>query len=316
MRAAALAAAAAVLVAAAGGCGFGPGESAPGEATLRVTREFGAVPMVDATLEDPAETDTVIRFLDDNADIDTSYGDNFVDSIDGYAGSTAGGDEDWFFFVNGYWSDVGSGERRVLPGDRIWWDYRYWQTAYRVPAVVGSWPEPFLNGEHGEAPPTVVQCLTARQDCGRVEAALADAGVDARMIDVARPRADPDALRVLVGPWDEIRGDPAAAEIGSGPGESGVYATFGSCRGATALTVEDDHGRPAERLTGAGLIAAVRRGEDQPTWLVTGTDAPAAGVAAAALGSGVLRDRYAVAFGDGRVLPVPASGSAAAGGCR
>jgi len=309
---------AAIAIAAATGCGLGPGEASSGEASLRVTREFGAVPMVEATLEGPAETDTVVRFLDAHADLETSYGDNFVDSIDGYAGSTAGGDEDWFFFVNGYWSDVGSGERQVLAGDRIWWDYRYWQAAYRVPAVVGSWPEPFLHGEDGDAPPTVVQCLTARTDCERVTGALAAAGVDAPLIEPAAPRPAPESLRVLVGPWEEIRGDPAARSIESGPGRSGVYATFGRCRGGLALTVEDDHGRPALSLDGAGLIAAVRRGGDQPTWVVTGTDAPAAGVAAAALGSGVLRDRYAVAFADGQAQPVPAAEPASApeDGCR
>jgi hypothetical protein len=302
---------AAALAAAAGGCGFGPGEASPGEATLRVTREFGAVPMVEATLEGPTETDTVVRFLDANADLETSYGDNFVDSIDGYAGSTAGGDdEDWFFFVNGYYSDVGSGERQVLPGDRIWWDYRYWQAAYRVPAVVGSWPEPFLHGEGGEAPPTVIQCFTARADCEQVSGALTDAGVDARLKEPAEPRSEPGSLRLLVGPWEEVRADPAARAIESGPGRSGVYATIGDCRGELVLTVEDDHGGPALHLDDAGLIAAVRRGQDQPTWVVTGTDAPAAGVAAAALGSGVLRDRYAVAFGDGQVQPVPAAAPA------
>jgi hypothetical protein len=310
MRALALALAlalAAVLAVAAGGCGFGPGESSPGEATLRVTREFGTVPMAEARLEDPTETDTVVRFLDHNTDHETSYGDNFVDSIDGYAGSTAGGgDEDWLFFVNGYWSDIGSGERPVRPGDRIWWDYRYWQTAYRVPAVVGSWPEPFLHGEDGDAPPTAVQCLTARADCEEVSDVLAESGVDATLSEPAAPRPEPDSLRVLVGPWEAIRDDPAARMIDSGPGESGVYATFGRCGSGLVLTIEDVHGRPAEALAGAGLIAAVRHGQDQPTWLVTGTDPVAAGVAAAALGSGVLRDRYAVAFGGGRVLPVPA----------
>lgn len=318
LRAIALAALAVAIAAAADGCGFGPGEASSGEASLRVTREFGALPMLEAMLEGPAETDTVVRFLDAHADIETSYGGNFVDSIDGYAGSTAGGDEDWFFFVNGYWSDVGSGERQVLAGDRIWWDYRYWQAAYRVPAVVGSWPEPFLHGEDGDAPPTVVQCLTARTDCERVSGVLADAGVDARLIAPAAPRPAPESLRLLVGPWEEIRGDPAARAIESGPGASGVYATFGRCHRELALTVADDRGRPASRFDDAGLIAAVRRGGDQPTWLVTGTDAPAAGVAAAALGSGILRDRYAVAFADGRAQPVPAAAPASApeAGCR
>ena len=306
-----IAAAALVCAAAAGGCGFGPGDASPGQVELRVTREFGTVPMVTATLDDPTESDTVVRMLDSSADIETSYGGNFVDSIDGYAGSTSGGgDEDWFFFVNGYYSDIGGGERKVRPGDRIWWDYRYWSAAYRVPAVVGSWPEPFLHGYEGDRPGTVVQCLAERSTCDDVVAALGDAGVDPELERVAKPVARPDELRVLVGPWDALSADRAARLIESGPGTSGVYASFGSCPGGPRLTIDDSHGRAVQRLDDAGLIAAVRDGEDQPTWLVTGTDEAAAADAASILGADALRDRYAVAVAGGDPIAAPAAGGA------
>ncbi len=315
-----LAAAALFCAIAASGCGFGPGPSATGEADLQVTRDFGTVPMVAAAVEDPNASDTVIRALDENADVETSYGGNFVDSIDGYAGSAAGGgDQDWFFFVNGYYSDVGAGETQVAPGDRIWWDYRYWAAAYRVPAVVGSWPEPFLHGYDGDRPPTVVQCLTAREACDAVAAALADQGVEAGVEEPAEPQRRADALRVLVGPWRALRGDAAARQVESGPGTSGVYAEFASCPGGYRLTIDDSRGRPAGQLSGAGLIAAVRDGEDQPTWLVTGTDDAAVAAASLQLGADALRDRYAVAFDGGTALPVPGPAAArddAEAGCR
>ena len=313
-RAGLLLAVAAALAAVASGCGFGPGDATEGQVELRVTREFGAVPMVTATLEDPTESDTVARVLDANADIETSYGGNFVDSIDGYSGSaTGGGAEDWFFFVNGYFSDVGAGEARVRPGDRIWWDYRYWSAAYRVPAVVGSWPEPFLHGYDGERPATIVECLTAREPCARVVAALAAEGVEPRLVASRRPVPHPDELRVLVGPWRTLRSDPTARQIEDGPGASGVYATFERCDGGFSLTPADDHGRPAERLAGAGLIAAVRDGEEQPTWVVTGTREAAVGDAAAALGSDALRDRYAVAVSGAEASALPAATGAGSG---
>lgn len=294
------------------GCGFGPGDAAPGQAELRVTREFGRVPMITATLDDPTESDTVTRMLDASADLETSYGGNFIDSIDGYSGSASGGGaEDWFFFVNGYFSDVGAGERRVRPGDRVWWDYRYWSAAYRVPAVVGSWPEPFLHGYDGERPATIVECLTDREPCARVVAALAAEGVEPRLVASRRPVPHPDELRVLVGPWRTLRSDPTARQIEDGPGASGVYATFARCGGEVALTVDDDHGRPAERLAGAGLIAAVRDGEEQPTWVVTGTGEAAVADAAAALGGDALRDRYAVAVLGSEASGVPAEAAAA-----
>jgi hypothetical protein len=297
-----------VGAAAVGGCGFGPGKSSAGEANLRVTRVFGTEQLVDATLTNPTESDNVVRFLDANADIETSYGGNFVDSIDGYAGSTTGGgDEDWFFFVNGYYSDVGAGETAVLPGDRIWWDYRYWSAAYRVPAVVGSWPEPFLSGYQGKHYDTVVECLTASADCDQVVSALEGAGVKPRVENVSKPVEHPDELRVLVGPWDALRADKAASQIESGPGNSGVYGQLGRCGNAWQLEIDDSHGKVAQWVDASGLVAAVREGQDQPTWVVTGTDDGSVAGAADLLNADSLSNRYAVATADGNALPLPSA---------
>jgi hypothetical protein len=308
---------------AASGCGFGPGKAADGQANLRVTRDFGSTRMVDATLDDPTESDTVVRFLDQNADIETSYGGNFVDSIDGYAGSTSGGGEDdWFFFVNGYYSEIGGGERRVLPGDRIWWDYRYWNAAYRVPAVVGSWPEPFLHGYDGKHYDTVVECLGEDGDCDVVVAALRGAGVDPEVESVSSPVEHPGELRVLVGPWQSLRADPAARQLEGGPGRSGVYGRLARCGAGWRIEPVDPRGQSTDALSSAGLVAAVREGGDQPTWLVTGTDAGAVADGAALLDPDSLSDRYAVATVAGEVRPLPdpapaeAEGASAPESCR
>ena len=75
------------------------------------------------------------------------------------------------------------------------------------------------------------------------------------------------------------------------------------------LAIEDSHGRTVEDLADAGLVAAVRDGEDQPTWVVTGTDDAATAAAASLLGPGELEDRYAVAVSGGESRPVPAADS-------
>jgi hypothetical protein len=310
LRAPAVLLAATVLfgIVAASGCGFGAGESEQGEANLRVTREFGAEQMVDATLTDPTESDTVVRFLDEEADIETSYGGNFVDSINGVAGSTVnGGAEDWFFFVNGYYSDIGAGEAKVHAGDRIWWDYRDWAQAYRVPAVVGSYPEPFLHGHDGEQLDVVLECVARSSGCETAAAALDDAGIDFTRDDVAAPEAHPDELRVLVGAWSDVRNDQAASELDGSPSDSGVYATMGECGSGYELAVLGSDGKPRLQLSDAGLVAALRHNEDQPTWVVTGTTHGAVDRAAALIGEDTLRDRYAVAAGpSGEAVSVPA----------
>lgn len=296
----------------ASGCGLGSGQAASGEADLAVTRDYGAEVLVEAGLEDPRESETVVRFLDREAEIETSYGDNFVDSIDGLAGSTAGGGpEDWFFFVNGYYSEIGAGEAQVTAGDRIWWDYRTWSEAYRVPAVVGSWPQPFVSGYRGERPETAIQCMTEVELCEVVAERLREAGVEPAVESVDAPRPDPNRLRILIGSWESLRLDPAAAQLERGPGVSGVFAELERCTDGWRIAVAGSDSEPRVRIERGGLVAAVRSGDDQPTWVVAGTAEQQIEDAIELLEPETLVNRYAVAAdasGDGGPIAVPVAG--------
>ena len=154
------------LAATTAGCGLGPGGSSPGTATLTVTRDYGAEPVLEASESDPSESETVIRFLDREAEITTRYGGGFVQSIDGTAGELADGrSRDWFFFVNGIESARGSAEVEVRGGDRIWWDYRDWTAAISTPAVVGVVARALPAGVRRTTPSRLavtVGCLAAR----------------------------------------------------------------------------------------------------------------------------------------------------------
>jgi hypothetical protein len=313
-RPAALACAAALA-----GCGFGPGGSSEGTATLTVTRDYGSRTIVEATENDPSESETVIRILDRKAEIETRYGGGFVQSIDGLSGAEHEGRRfDWFFYVNGVESPVGAAEVRVRGGDRIWWDYRDWANAMRVPAVVGSWPEPFAqaSSEPGGRLPVSVGCGGARSACATVAERLTEAGADLRAPASGSDRAGEErSLRVLVGPWRAIRGDPEASL--RGPAASGVFATFERAgRGRYELVLAGTRAEPrCAYRGGAGLVAAVEatRGR-RATWLVTGTDGPGVRRAAGALDAVDLGHRYAVAVSPaGRSIGVPVTGGG--GGC-
>jgi uncharacterized protein DUF4430 len=304
-----LAAAAALACAvAAAGCGIGPGASSEGTAYLTVTRDYGAQRLVEANVEDPPESETVLRMLDSEADITTRYGGGFVQSIEGVEGTTSGTRRfDWFFYVNGIESPVGAADVRVYGGDRVWWDYRDWTAAMRVPAVVGSWPEPFVHGSEGKAFPVRVDCLGEDDDCSAVADRLEEEGV-AASVGAPGARTEGELLRVVVGTWSEVSADTAAAQIEDGPATSGVFADLEPAGdGSYDLVVLDAHGEEADRLgPGTGLVAAVREGEEQPTWVVTGTDEAGVEAAIELLDSDSLRDRYAVAVSpSGRELPLP-----------
>ena len=300
---------AASIAAAVTGCGFGPGETSSGEATLTVSRDYGSEVLLEASEQDPPESETVIRFLDREAEITTRYGGGFVQSIDGLAGTVEGGrSSDWFFFVNGIESPRGAADVPLRGGDRVWWDYRDWTAAMRAPAVVGSWPEPFAQLSAGvDRLPVRVECLGLRQPCSETAERLAEEGVDASVEGAREAGRESDpALRLLVGPWGAVRRDPAAAAIEDGPATSGVFARFTRSGERWRLSALDRRARPVESFTaGAALVAGVRRGDDPPTWVVTGTDESGVAEAVALLAEASLGHRYAVVGEGSREIALP-----------
>ena len=296
-----MAVATALLLAAlaAAGCGLGPGADVGG-VELTVTREFGTVPVLERSLE-ADESSTVMRVLEGSAKISTRYGGGYVQSIDGTEEAHHGGDPyDWFFYVDGVESPVGAADYALKGGERIWWDYRDWAATNHVPAVVGSWPAPFASGYEGGVHPVVVECEGGGGACATARAALRREGV------AVASGSPAGAIRVLVGPWSRLRSDPAAALIEAGPAESGVFADFARSGGAEELQGLDPDGRVAVGFgAGAGLVAATRRYEGPPVWLVTGGTTAAVQAAADLLDAPDLRDHYAVATVDGKETPLP-----------
>ena len=299
------------MAVAAAGCGLGPGDESQGEATLTVTRDYGNEVLVEASEEDPPGSETVIRFLDREAEITTRYGGGFVQSIEGVSGEIRDGRNfDWFFYVNGIESPIGSADAEVHGGDRIWWDHRDWTDAMRAPAVVGSWPEPFLQASAGDdRVPVRVECEAAVGTCEEAADRLADEGVDPSGSEPA-PEADESGPRLLVGPWDALRDDAAAGQLDDGPATSGVFARFERTGGdAFELALLDERAQTARELgPGSGLVAALRDGESPPTWIATGTDERGVEAAVGLLDSDDLANRYAVATDPGdasTALPAP-----------
>src|SRR3954451_14019280 len=283
------------------GCGLGPG-SGVGDVELTVTRDYGTVPMLHRELGDVTESDTVMRALERNAEIGTRYGGGFVQSIDGLeAQESLDRSLDWFFYVDGVESTVGAADYPLNGSESVWWDYRDWSAAMRVPAVVGSWPQPFLDGYDERRRPVAVECLSTGAACATVRGRLQGAGV------AVADRSPDGAIRILVGPWARVRQDPAAAQIESGPQASGVFADFRPASGGYALEGLGEDGKPA-RMFGAdaGLVAATRRYDAPPVWVVTGSALAGVGAAARLLDAADLRDHYAVAVEGGEETPLPA----------
>lgn len=306
LRPSPLAACAAALAALAlAGCGVGAGEKS-GDARIVVTRDFGARTVGAQIVQDIPESETVMRLTQRTFDVTTSYGGKFLQSIDGIEGGGRGGKADWFYWVNGIVGEQSAADFELHGGDRVWWDYRDWSAAQNVGAVVGQFPEPFAHGAEGKRYPAVIQCAKeAEEVCQEVSSQLSAVGTMASRQTLGT-NVETEVLRVLVGPWETLRRDQALRMIDRGPQTSGVFARFDES--GRQLELLDEQGRTARTVgAGAGLVAAVKLGEQVPTWAVTGTDLAGVRAAAAALDVQRLRDRFALSTdpaGDDAGLPL------------
>ena len=252
-------------------------------ATLVVTRDFGTQPLLDRTV---APGQTVMTALRGVAKIDTRYGGRFVQSIDGVSGSLTRA-RDWTYFVNGLEARVGATDITLHAGDRVWWDFHPWADMPTIPAVVGSFPEPFVHGTGRPAARVQV----------RGSAALAAA----LRQDGARTGSASSPWRVLVGSDAALRRDPAYRSATRTPLAQGVTVSMrdGQVVGYVG------HGTLAPLGRARVAIFAIRAGAGA-TLYVSGVSAADASRAAGELAAhpAIVRHRYAVALdANGRVVP-------------
>jgi len=286
-----------------GGCGFGAGPGTQ-DASIEVTSNFGSKLIGSASEPHVSGSETVMSLLERHFKVSARYGGGFVQSIDGHTGSS--NHVDWFYYVNGILAPKGAAATDINKGDHVWWDLHNWAATQSIPAVVGSYPEPFTNGIGGQEFPTLLECATNFQEaCDTVGSALHKAGVKAGP-QVLGTGSGSDSLAVVIGTWNELQGIIAAELIAGGPANSGVYAQFVGKRGQE-IELDNPLGDVVKTLSGSvGMIAATDEAAlGEPTWFVTGNDAAAVDNAAKHFDAETLHNHFAVVLQGNHVIPVP-----------
>ena len=210
-----------------------------------------------------------MRVLEGSAEIATRYGGGFVQSIEGVEETERGGDPyDWFFFVDGVESPIGAAEYALEGGERIWWDYRDWSATNHV-AGGGRLLAGAVRRRLRRRART--RWRSSARAGGRpartVEAALEGEGV--RLAAGGAEGRDPGPGRALGAAAHRPGG---GADRGAARRESGVYADFEPrATAATSWWGSTKTATPARAFgPDAGLVAATRRYEGPPVWVVTG----------------------------------------------
>lgn len=251
----------------------------PYHVDLIVTRDFGRTKMFGkkaGLVKDEVGMEVMFR----NLDIQTAYGGGFVNAINGVESKFTfftGSDRknlDWFYWVNGILAPVGVAEYRPRPGDVIWWDYHDWSVTMFLPAVIGSYPQPFKDGFSGKNPGTVIMYTGPFQEgAQKLKQSLLNKGV--KEVDVAgydpRVLENPKKYYILLGAWEELSADSKLLQENNLKNKLvGIYVKFEDgkmhaldFKGKTVNTFDDAAGAIYAFAPGIGSL--------KPTWLVTGT---------------------------------------------
>lgn len=295
-----------LAAAALAGCGLGAGATPKG-ISLTVTREFGGERMLATSAPKISGSQTVMGLLQRNEKVTTKYSGGFVQSIDGHSeAKEAGKPVSWFYYINGLEATKGAADTNVHEGDHIWWDLHDWGQTDHISAVVGSFPEPFLDGLEGRKFPVRIGCDEPHEGpCHTIAKRLTALDVPSAFAVVSPTIEALETLTVLVGTWSQLKLSPAAHLIEEGPKKSGVYAkVIGKGKSFVLLNPE---GTPAQSLgAGSGLVAATTYPDEGPTWLITGTNEAGVKRAVEAFNAATLDNHFAVAISpQGKALPIP-----------
>jgi hypothetical protein len=232
--------------------------------------------------------------LAEHTTVDTSYGGQFVNGINGvrstFGGVSSASAADWFYWVDGVLADVGAADWKLKGGDTVWWDYHRWSGAMVLPATLDAFPVPW-----DRAP------LTVAADAG---VAGLSKWVAASGLKLATGSEQPPGTGLPDGGLLVITSPQAApAWLRDALSTSGTGVTLDPHSGA--LTLAAQGGAAAPQATAAALALANPRHADRPVLLLMGSSADAVQALLCQLTPANLTARVGVALADGRLIALP-----------
>lgn len=279
-------------------------------ATVVVTRDFGRELILAGEIEIGEGTDAMTA-LQSVAGVETKYGGGFVKAINGLESQEAS-QLDWFYYINGVSLSLGAKDYALGDGDVEQWDLRDWGYRQFVPAIIGAFPQPFINGVRGEVKPTAVvydEAFTG--EAAALAAKLEERGAAKVTLNAAETL--PGAIKeqsnlIIVGSAES----GLILELNELPKKLGFFAYF---EGGKIIALDEKGNLAGDYGAGWGLIQATQNpwspggvgSGDSAVFMVTGADESGVRSAANALidNSDELSYAYAALVNNSQIIKIP-----------
>jgi hypothetical protein len=283
-------------------------------ATVVVTQDFGRELILEQRVEIEADT-SAMAALQMAADVETKYGGGFVSSINSISSEYGGANnskKDWFFYINGVASNIGARDYILRDDDVEHWDFRGWSYHQFIPAIIGDFPQPFLNGYHDKHRPTLVvhEAAFSREAEALVEKMKGYGVAEVATIpcELLSDEAKENSNLIIIALPDNM----LISELNSIHEKLGIYAYFEQ----NELIIPDAEGNMSVKYgEGYGLIQATQnpwnpRGigsGENVVWMVTGVDVNGVRSAAEMLtnNNDEMCHAFAVVISDQTVVKIP-----------
>lgn len=241
------------------------------KADLIVTTDFGRETVLIESIS--TNTGTVLDFLKENTEVATSSQGKFVESINKIGGKNEP-QSSWFYYINGISALKGADELRLKNGDKVWWDFHAWDGIPMYNAVIGSYPEPFINGDKPGNNEVFILSSQAYLDTAEsIKSFINNQGNNKVLVkgiadEHLTARKGPT---ILIGLWDDVKDLKYIKELNDPQNRGGLNFWvenntfhFLDAKGNIIHSIEDS----------CGVIAAYSEGmgANKPLWLVIGSD--------------------------------------------
>lgn len=242
------------------------------QSDLLVTREFGNEILVDKSMSTNAST--VLNFLKDNTEVGTSSQGNFVESINNMGGKNEP-QSAWFYYINGISALKGANELQLNDGDKVWWDFHSWDGVPMYNAVIGSYPEPFINGSNPGDNQVLILCDEGYLDIAtNLQSFINKQGNNnVHIKEVANEfLADRKGPTILIGVWDNVKNLEYIKQLNDKTNRMGLNFWVD---GEQFHFLDAQGNIKLSNANSCGVIVAYSEGmgTNSPLWLVIGNDA-------------------------------------------